>query len=339
MSKHFSHMAFTKKKVSVFCLLVILAALLPLIFSNVFAIHVMIMIMIYSIAGIGWNFIGGYGGQISTGHAFFFTIGVFTPAVLFKHYGTIPWISLIIGMLLAVFVAWLIGKPLLKMNGPQFSIATMAITEALRVLLANNKWFGGAAGIDFLNKKVNPFLYMQFPNKILYFYIIYAFLLIIILLAIYMDKSRFCYYLRAIRGNETAAASIGINCAKYKSLAFMLSAAICSLAGSLYAQYLLYVDPYMCSTMSVSLMICLVAVMGGCGTVFGPIIGAIILQIISQYTRVLAGGTGSGIDLMIYGALVVVFVLFMPQGLGPVMEKGIRKLISRSSKKMVKEGA
>ena len=314
-------------------ILLIVAALLPLLFTSTLEQHIMFLVVIWSIAGIGWNFIGGYAGQVSIGHALFFAIGIYTPAALFNLFHVVPWISLVIGVVLSVICAALIGVPLLRLRGPQFSIATMAVVECMRTILINAKVLGGSAGIDFLNKKVNPYLYMQFREKREYYWVALAFLVIALIIASKVNKSKFGYYLRSIAGNEMAAESVGINTSRYKSLAFMLSAAFVSVAGSLYAQYLLYIDPYVSSTMSVSLMIVLVVVMGGVGTVYGPIIGATVLVMISQYTRILFGGTGTGIDLILYGGLVIIVVLFLPHGVLPLLEKGVKKAESLFFKK------
>ena len=147
-----------------------------------------------------------------------------------------------------------------------------------------------------------------------YYYIVLAVVVALIAFTMWLDKSRFGYALRTISGNENAAESVGIHTARTKAKAFALSAMVTSLAGGLYVRYIQYVDPYTSSTLSVSLMICLVTVMGGCGTVFGPVVGATVLTYISQNTRVWFGGTGTGVDLIIYGALVILVVLFLPKG-------------------------
>lgn len=160
-------------------------------------------------------------------------------------------------------------------------------------------------------------MYLQLSansDKVIYYYIVLAVVVALIAFTLWLDASRFGYALRTISGNEHAAESVGIDTARTKALAFALSAMVTSLAGSLYVQYIQYVDPYTSSTLSISLMICLVTVMGGCGTVFGPIVGATVLTYISQNTRVWFGGTGTGIDLIIYGALVILLVLFLPNG-------------------------
>lgn len=310
----FSHITFTKKQLMFFALGLAVAIVLPLIFTKLFDRHVMIMVLIWAILGMGWNFIGGYAGQVSIGQGIFFGIGAYATAVGYENFGLSPWLTMWVGILISVAVAFIIGAPLLRLKGPYFSIATMAMVECSRVIFVNWKAIGGATGIDFLDKKAEPWFAMQWSNKLYYFYIILIFAVLVLLLTIYLDRSRFGYYLRTIKGNEMAAESIGISPAKYKILAFMLSAAVVSLAGSLYSQYMLYVNPTMFLIMKVSLMISLVAVMGGAGTVFGPLIGAVILTCISEYTNSLLGGTGMGLDLILYGLIVVVVVIFLPGG-------------------------
>lgn len=285
----------------------------PLVFTGNFPRHVMTMMVIWTILGIGWNFIGGYAGQISNGHSLFFGLGGYACALSMQWFRLTPWISIWIGVAISVAIAFLIGKPLLRLRDHIFAIATMAVSECARIVFLNTKALGGATGVYFFNQNLDRIYAMQFTNNLQYYYVYLLFALAVLLLTKYLDKSRFCYYLRAIKCNETAAQSIGIDTSKYKMLAYMLSAAIVSLAGSLYAQFLLYIDPSMLMTLKVSMMIVLVAVMGGIGTVIGPVIGAIILTFISEYSRAKLGKFG-GFDMVLYGALVILIVLFLPNG-------------------------
>lgn len=294
------------------------AIALPHVFTRTFMRNMFILICIWTIAGIGWNYIGGYAGQVSIGHAMFFAIGMYTPAALFDLYQITPLIAIPLGMVIAAVVAVVIGIPLLRLRGPQFSIATMAMTECVRYIFINWDALHGSSGISIFSKQVNKYLYLQLSanaDKVTYYYIVLAVVVLLIIFTMWLDKSRFGYELRTISGNENAAESVGIHTSRTKSKAFALSAVVTSLAGSLYVQYIQYVDPYTSSTLSVSLMICLVTVLGGCGTIFGPIVGATVLTYISQNTRVWFGGSGTGIDLIIYGALVIIMVLFLPKGI------------------------
>lgn len=290
------------------------AALLPLFIKTPFAVHVMILVCIWAIMGMGWNFIGGYAGQVSNGHALFYGIGAYTCAIGMKNFGATPWITMWIGVVISAGTAFVLGAPLLRLKGHYFAVATMAIVECGRIIFLNWGYVGGATGIDFLDKTRPGWYTMQFTSKYPYYYIFLMFAAGVLVIAKVLDRSKFGYYLRAIKANEDSAQSVGINTSRYKLLAFMLSAAIVSLAGSLYANYLQYIDPSVVMPLNVSMMICLVAVMGGIGTVVGPVIGAVVLTVISEYTRA-SFASISGFDLFLYGVLVILIVLFLPDGL------------------------
>jgi branched-chain amino acid transport system permease protein len=291
------------------------AIILPLIFNNPFARHVLVLMAIWSILGMGWNVLGGYAGQISMGHAVFFGIGAYSVALGFVNWNITPWLGIWIGVALSAMMAFLIGYPLLKLRGHYFAIATLTLGEAVKVLFLNTKAVGGATGVDMLKRSIPAWYSMQIDNKLIFYYILLAFLILITLLVNKIDKTRMGYYLRTINTNQDAAESVGINTSLYKVLAFMLSAGIVSIGGSFYAQYLLYIDPMMTFSLSVSIMICLVTILGGVATVFGPIIGAVLFNLINEYSRVLFGGSGKGYDLLFYGILVILVVLFMPEGI------------------------
>lgn len=310
----------TKNQILLIGLAILVAIALPLVLSGNFPRHVMTMMVIWTILGLGWNFIGGYAGQISNGHSLFFGLGAYTCALTMQWFQLSPWIAMWIGVLISVLMAFLIGKPLLRLKDHIFAIATMAVSECARIIFLNTKELGGATGVYFFNKNLNRVYSMQFENNLQYYYVYLIFALLVIGLTKYLDKSKFCYYLRAIKGNEMAAQSMGIDTPKYKMLAYMLSAGIVSLGGSLYAQFILYIDPSMLMTLKVSMMIVLVVVMGGLGTVIGPMIGAVILTFISEYSRAKLGKFG-GFDMVLYGILVIFIVLFLPNGVLSLIRK------------------
>ena len=317
------------RKILVGFLVALVLIIAPHVYKSEFSHHVLTMMCIWAILGMGWNFIGGYAGQVSNGHALFYGIGAYACALSMQWFRLSPWFSMWIGVAISVVLAFIIGKPLLRFRGPIFAIATMAIAECGRIIFVNSEALGGATGVYFYNVDLPAFASMQFRNGFIYYYVYLVFALLVLLLTKLLDKSKFCYYLRAIRGNETAAESIGIDTAKYKSFAYMLSAAIVSLAGSLYAQFVLYIDPSFIMTLNISMMIVLVTVMGGIGTVLGPIIGAVLLTFISEYTRVYLGKFG-GLDMILYGVLVILIVLFLPRGLISLKDLFIRKKVARA---------
>lgn len=321
MDKILRRIQLSRKSFYAYIIGIIVVALMPLFIKAEFPRYIMCMILVWTIIGMGWNFIAGYAGQASTGHGFFYGLGAYSVAILYDKLHLTPWVGMWVGVLISLIISIGIGVPLLRLKGSYFTVATMAAAECARIIFNNWKAVGGATGIDFLNKKDNFWYSMQFPDKLYYFYIFLAFAIVVLIIVLCLDKSKFGYYLRAIKGNPTAAESIGIDTSKYKLYAYMLSAAIVSIGGSLYATYMLYIDPSMLFLLKISLMICLTTVMGGVGKVLGPFIGAICMQLISGYTRVFAGGTGTGIDQIIYGVIMVVIVLYMPYGLLSLPEK------------------
>ena len=309
----------------VLVLLVALLAAYPQLVSTNYYVSVGVSFLVFAALGSCWNIIGGYAGQISNGHALFYAIGAYAVAYCAQHFNMSPWLSVWIGIAISVALAFVLGKPLLRLNGAYFLIATMAVAECARVILLNSPSLGGATGIMFLDKAHSEWYTLQFKNKDTFYYLLLGITALLVLLSKYLDKSKFGYYLRAVKANETSAQSVGINTPKYKILAYMLSAAIVSLAGSLYAPYVTYVDPYTLLPLDKSTMICLVVVMGGIGTVPGPILGAIVMTFISEYARAIFASY-SGLNMLTYGILVIFIVLYLPGGIISVFNKEVRQL-------------
>lgn len=303
------------KKQKIFLALALaIAVALPQLSGSMFVQNLLVLILVWSVMGMGWNVIGGFCGQVSNGHSLYYGLGAYSVGLTLQYFGWSPFLTIPLGMIFSAGVAFLIGKPVLRLKGHAFAIGTMAIAESMRYIAVNVKFTNGAKGVSMFSKHVNPILFLQFKDSRIYYYIYLAIMLLILLLIKKLSTSKFFYYLRTIRGNEEAAASIGIDVAKYKNYAYMLSAAIVSLAGSMYAQYILFFDPASMMTLNVSMMIVLVAVMGGIGTVIGPILGAIIITALSEYTRAFLGKFG-GLDMVLYGGLVIIIVLYLPGGL------------------------
>lgn len=298
-------------------LYVILLAILilPFVFQNVNFQHVLIMFLIFAGLGESWNIITGFAGQTSFGHAAFFGIGAYTSTVLFYKFGVSPWIGMIVGAIFASIVAAVVSYPCFRLKGHYFAIATLAVAEIIKQLFVSWDFVEGATGIS-IPVKPDSFWLMQFhKSKIPYFLIAYILFVIGLTIAILIERNKMGYYLKAIRESHEAAEALGISTTKYKLYAMMISSAITALFGSLYAQYILYIDPFMVFGLDISMKIVLLTVLGGIGNVYGPVVGAGILIPLSEYTRAFLGGTGKGIDLMIYGALIVVVACFEPRGI------------------------
>jgi len=286
----------------------------PLIFTLPFPRHVMIMIFLYATLGLAWNMIGGYAGQISLGHALFFGIGAYTSTLMLMKLGASPWVGMLVGGILSIGVSFIIGYPCFKLAGHYFAIATIAIGEIAQVWMLNWDWAGAAVGLT-LPILPESLINLEFHStKAPYYYIAFG-LLILGLLATYgIDRSKLGYYFKAIKGDLEAARSLGINVTKYKFYALALSAFFTSICGSFYAQYVLFIDPDSVFPLMLSVVVCLVATLGGVGTIWGPVIGAFILIPISEFTRIYLGGGGKGTDLVIYGLLIIIISVYQPFG-------------------------
>lgn len=296
----------------------LLAALLafPLVVTLPFPRHVMIMIFLYATLAQAWNLLAGYCGQISLGHAVFFGTGAYTSSMLVKALELTPWAGMLAGAVVAAALSQVIGYPVFRLQGHYFAIATIAVGEIVYTLALNWDLIGAARGLYVPIKRPDSLLNFQFhESKQAYYYIALALLLVAVAVTRRIERSRTGFYFRAIREDAQAAASLGVDVTRYKLRAMAVSAALTALCGTFYAQYVLFIDPDSVFPLSLSILICLVAVLGGVGTVWGPLVGAAVLVPLGEGTRVLFGGTGKALDLMIYGALIMIVSVLQPAGL------------------------
>jgi branched-chain amino acid transport system permease protein len=299
-------------------LLLLLGAVLvfPLVFAKPFPRHVMIMIFLYGGLATAWNILAGYCGQVSLGHAVYFGLGAYTSTLLFRHVGLTPWLGMLAGAVVAVAVSQVVGYPVFRLRGHYFAIATIAVGEIVQTLVINWDWAGGARGLFVPIRRPDSLLTFQFhESKAAYYYIALGLLLTALAATRLLERSRRGYYFRAIREDELAAAALGVPVAREKHWAIGVSAALTALGGTFYAQYVLFIDPESVLPLSLSILICLVAVLGGVGTLWGPLVGAAVLVPLGEATRVWLGGGGQALDLLVYGALIVLFAVFQPAGL------------------------
>ena len=288
----------------------------PYVFDSRFLQHVMIIMFMYALMAQAWNILAGFCGQISLGHATFFGIGAYSAGYLYFAYQISPWIGMLVGVLLAMLMAVAIGIPAFRLRGHYFAIATLLIGEGVQIFFQRWELVGAASGIFLPIVREQALLNFQFHGtKLPYYYIILSFLAFACFIVWRLGRSRIGFYFRAIRDEPEAASSLGVNVTLYKSFAFMISAGLMAMAGAFYAQYVLVIDPETVFPLSLSILVVLMAVMGGAGTLWGPIIGAAVLVPLSEVTRIYFGGTGGSLDLMIYGALIVLICIFKPEGL------------------------
>ncbi len=313
----------------VFALVLLLVVLLfPLIFVRPFPRHIMIMIFLYGSLATAWNILAGYCGQISLGHAVYFGIGAYTSTLLVRDAALTPWLGMLAGAALAVVVSQAIGYPVFRLRGHYFAIATIGFGEIVQTIVLNWDWIGGARGLFVPIKRPDSLLNFQFhESKAVYYYIALGLLALALGATRWIERSRRGYYFRAIKEDQDAAASLGVQVAHEKQAAMAVSAALTALGGTFWAQYVLFIDPESVFPLSLSILICLVAVMGGVGSLWGPLLGAAVLVPLSEGTRVLLGGTGKALDLVIYGALIMLIAVFQPAGLIGL----VRQLAARPS--------
>jgi branched-chain amino acid transport system permease protein len=305
--------------------IVALVPLFPSIAANTFLMHVFILILLYASMAQAWNIIGGYGGQTSFGHAVFFGIGAYGAGMAVVTYGLSPWPGTIIGMLTAAVVAVLISYPCFKLSGHYFAIATFAIVEIFNRIFLVWYWVGGALGLDYPMVEEGLANLMWYDSKTGYYYCALVLFVLIFGIVRFLEGHRFGYYLRAVREGQETAESLGVNSTAVKLGAMALSAALAALCGAFFVQYNLRVDPGMVMSLDVSMKFVLVTILGGAGTLAGPLLGAAVLVPLQEYTRAMWGGLGGGVDLIVFGFLIIVIVVKQPAGITGIVRDVARR--------------
>ncbi|ADZ72256.1 branched-chain amino acid ABC transporter permease [Polymorphum gilvum] len=316
------------RQLAVLALVFAALAAAPLLIASEATLNIVIMTLYAALLGQAWNILGGYGGQFSFGHAAFFGTGAYTVAVLQVQFGLNPWLGLAAGGAVAVAVAAFIGFATFRygLRGSYFALVTLAFAEVLRIL-ANSVPFTGA-GVGILIPLNQSATNLQFASKTGYFWLIWAMALAAFLVAWWIGHSRFGARLMAVRDNEDAARALGVDPFAVKMRAIMLSGLFSGLAGVFYAQYFLYLDPALAYGPAISVESLLVPIIGGMGTLFGPLLGAAALHLLSEVTRELIGDL-PGISLVLYGTILILMVLFVPRGLAGLIAPLARRFSAR----------
>lgn len=285
----------------------------PFATNSSFARDMWVLVVMWGAAATAWNLIGGYAGGLSLGHAAFFGIGAYTSSLLFTEYGISPWVGALGGGLLAMLSALVIGLITIRLRGPFFALATLAFASILGIAATNLRSLThGSEGVTI---PFTPSLGDAiFASKLDYYYIALAMLVAYMLLTRWIANSRFGYYLVALRENEDAARALGIDGLRYKLAATLLSAFMTALVGSFYAQYRLFFEPSIFGS-TLSTQIALFAIIGGLGTVWGPVLGAAILVPLTSLLQSSLGSSIPGVDQFVYGIVLILAILFVPSGL------------------------
>jgi branched-chain amino acid transport system permease protein len=315
----------TSRTTLIIAAVVIAVALLPLASSNPAHLNLAILVLMAAQLGVAWNLLGGYAGQVSLGHAAFYGVGAYTSTLLLLNFGVNPWLGMLVGGLVAAGLSFGFGWSCFRLKGHYFAMATIAVVEIVQIVFTNWDYAGAAVGLTIpMNQR--GWGAMVFADKQPYYLLALGLLLLTLAATWAVERSHVGYYLRAIKDEPDAARSIGIHIARYKQVALALSAFFTALGGSLYAQKELYIDPGSVLTTALSIKMALVSILGGVGTLFGPVVGAVVLTTIEELTRAAFGGSGRGTDTMIYAGLIVVIAVYYPSGLVGWWHERVRRI-------------
>jgi branched-chain amino acid transport system permease protein len=304
-------------------------ALLPLGLTSNAMLNFLAFAMIITLAAQGWNVIGGFGGQFSFGHAAFFGTGAYAMALLQVRFAVNPWLALPLASVLGGCAGWIIGYLAFRarLRGSYFALVTLAFAEVLRIVAHAWGFTGAAAGV-LVPLRLDP-AQMQFSDRRVFYWFALLLVTIVLVASRFITRSRFGAQLVALRENEDAARALGVNTLVVKLTALIISAAITATAGALYTQKFLYLDASLAYGSWISVDALLAPIIGGLGTVFGPLVGTIVLLGLGEITKILfsqlTGGALPGIDLVAFGGLLILCVAFAPRGvIGLVARRALK---------------
>jgi len=291
-----------------------LLALVPFVTASNVVLNFLVMALLIALAGQGWNILGGYGGQYSFGHAAFFGTGAYVTAVLQVRYGVNAWLGFALGIAAGALVGAIVGGLSFRsrLRGSYFALVTLAFAEVLRIVASVAPITGAGVG-TLIKLDLRPEVF-QFQSRAPFYWIILALVFISLIVTRAIEQSRFGAYLVAIRENEDAAKALGVDTVLVKFAAMTVSAAMAAAAGGFYAQYFLFVDSGIAYGPWISVEALLAPIIGGVGTVFGPLVGALVVKILGEMAKLIAGDA-PGLDLVIYGSVLIVVVAFAPRGI------------------------
>jgi branched-chain amino acid transport system permease protein len=261
-----------------------------------------------------WNVLGGFGGQFSFGHALFFGVGAYIQVIAQVQGGWNPWLALPVAMLVSAAVGAFVGALSFRygLKGSYFALVTLAFAEVFRILALSVSFTGAGVGLMLpLNESLSN---MQFTSRAGYVWLVLSLVTLALLVTAWLRHSRFGAYLQAVRDNEDAALAVGVNPFRIKLVAIVLSGALMGAGGAFYAQVFQYIDPGLAFGPHTSVEALVGAIVGGMGTLWGPVLGALALHVLADVTRNLLGQL-PGINMVIYGIVLIVIVMFLPRGI------------------------
>jgi branched-chain amino acid transport system permease protein len=318
---------------SAFILLGVVAFGIPLVLRSPTYLHIIILLYLYAYLTTSWNLVGGFAGVLPLGHSAFIGIGAYTSTILSLQYGISPWVGMIVGGFLAGIVGILIGLPTFKMRGAYFALATIAFGEGIRVMVENIDNLGplkinGPRGLEIPPTHIG-FVNFMFNTKEPYYYIILVMLGGVIAITYFFSRSKLGYYLIAGGEEPEAAMSLGVNVARAKLIAMAMSSFLTALAGTFYAQFTLYIHPKSVMSLDLSFEIAFIALIGGRGSIAGPVLGALLLRPVSDFSRIYFGSSLPGLHLIIFGTVLILVMIFQPRGLQEPLLNAYNKIFDR----------
>jgi branched-chain amino acid transport system permease protein len=296
---------------------VALLATVPLLTSSNVVLNFLVAALLIALVGQGWNLLGGYGGQYSFGHAAFFGTGAYVTAILQMRYGVNAWVGFCIGIVAGALVGAVIGLLSFRsgLRGSYFALVTLAFAEVLRIIASVAPITGAGVG-TLIRLDLRPEAF-QFQSRAPFYWIILALVGLSLVLVRMIEDSRFGAYLAAVRENEDAASALGVDATSVKLAAMTISAAITAAGGCFYAQYFLFIDAGIAYGPWISVEALLAPIIGGIGTVFGPLLGALVIRTLGEFAKHMTGDA-PGLDLVIYGSVLIVVVAFAPRGIAGI---------------------
>jgi branched-chain amino acid transport system permease protein len=289
-------------------------AVVPLLTSSNVVLNFLVVALLIALVGQGWNLLGGYGGQYSFGHAAFFGTGAYVTAVLQMRYGVNAWLGFCIGIAAGAAVGTIIGALSFRsgLKGSYFALITLAFAEVLRIIASVAPITGAGVG-TLIKLDLRPEAF-QFQSRVPFYWIILALVGASLIIVRMIEDSRFGAYLIAVRENEDAAKALGVNTTMIKIGAMTISAAITAAGGGFYAQYFLFLDAGIAYGSWISIDALLAPIVGGIGTVYGPLLGALVIKTLGEATKLLTSDA-PGLDLVIYGCILILVIAFAPRGI------------------------
>ena len=289
-------------------------ALIPFLTDSGVVLNFVMMSLYACLLAQAWNVLGGFGGQFSFGHALFFGVGAYIQVIAQVQGGWNPWLALPVAMLASAAVGAFVGALSFRygLKGSYFALVTLAFAEVFRILALSVAFTG--AGVGLMLPLNESFSNMQFTSRAGYVWLVLSLVTLALLVTAWLRHSRFGAYLQAVRDNEDAALAVGVNPFRIKLVAIVLSGALMGAGGAFYAQVFQYIDPGLAFGPHTSVEALVGAIVGGMGTLWGPVLGALALHVLADVTRNLLGQL-PGINMVIYGIVLIVIVMFLPRGI------------------------